>query len=669
MKRLLLLYCCSLPLLLLAQEVPATTQQQLENLGDENLEDDAMLQQLEHLRKHPVNLNTATAEDLQAVRLLTDLQVANFIRYRTLFGKLLDIYELQAVPAFDVVTIQKIRPFIYVSAAVLVKEALLARFHGGDHDLLFRFTRVLERSKGYDTSLATHYTGDPNRLQLRYRYQYKNLLYYGMMADKDGGEQFFKGAQSQGFDFYSAHLFVRNIGVVKALAVGDYTVNLGQGLTEWQSLGFGKSVEMMNTKRQSPVLQPYRSAGEFYFNRGIGVTVGFKNWNATAFISYKKFSGNLDFDSVSHFTSFGTSGYYRTKNEIADRYRLSDISFGGNLSYHNSHFKAGFNTAVHRFSLPIQKRAEPYNHFALSDRQIMNSSVDYDYTYRNIHLFGEFAVDKNLNTAIVQGLLLSADKKADVSLFYRNISKGYQAPFGNAFTENSLPGNEKGVYTGILLRPATGWQLAAYADVYHFPFLKYRVSAPSRGWDYLLQLTFTPAKDAEIYLRYRTENKPVNEADAEPVIQVPADKMRQNLRLHFSSRVDENLSLKGRTEMIWFDRKGIDKASGFLTFIEAGRSFGTLKANLRLQYFETDSYDSRIYAYESDVLNSFSIPAFYDKGIRYYLNVSFPLFRQFHMWMRLAQTLYPEKSSIGSGLDEISGNKRTEIKFQVKRDF
>ncbi|MBL0144814.1 MAG: hypothetical protein IPP48_02690 [Chitinophagaceae bacterium] len=63
-----------------------------------------------------------------------------------------------------------------------------------------------------------------------------------MLGEKDAGEQFFKGNQKQGFDFYSTHLFARNIGIVKALALGDFTVNMGQGLTQWQSLAFKKGV-------------------------------------------------------------------------------------------------------------------------------------------------------------------------------------------------------------------------------------------------------------------------------------------------------------------------------------------------------------------------------------------------------------------------------------------
>jgi hypothetical protein len=670
MRALLLLYCCLWSCVCLAQEVPTSTQQQLENLGDENLEDDALLQQLEFYRKHPINLNTATADDLLPLRFLTDLQIASFLRYRNLFGKLIHLYELQAVPGLDVMTIQKIRPYIIIGPAVTVREDFLSRLKGGDQYALFRLARVLEKAKGYDTSLATHYLGDATRLMFRYRYQYKNLLYYGVVADKDAGEQFFKGAQNHGFDFYSVHFFARNMGKIKALAVGDYTVNLGQGLTQWQSLGFGKSVDVMNIKRQSAVLSPYRSTGEFYFNRGIALTLDLKNWEATGFVSYKKFSGNLDFDSINRFTSFGTSGYYRTKNEVADRNQLSDLSFGGNLSFHRSSFQAGFNAVMHRFSRPMKKQDEPYNYFAFSGREAFNASFDYSYTYKNAHLFGEIAIDKNRNKAMVQGMLLSVDKRIDLSFLYRDISKSYQSLFGNAFTENTLPVNEIGAYWGLLIRPAMGWQLAAYADHYQFPFLKYQVSAPTRGWDYLAQLTYAPNKRTEIYLRYRTENKPLNESGIDPVVNFPVDKVKQNLRLHFAAQLNPLLSLKARTEILWLDKNGSNKEEGFLSFIElAGGPTDKLKGNIRLQYFETGSYESRIYAYESDVLYSFAIPALYDKGFRYYINAAYSPFGHLTFWLRLAQTYYPDRQTISSGLEEITGKRKTEIKLQMRYDL
>jgi hypothetical protein len=90
---------------------------------------------------------------------------------------------------------------------------------------------------------------------------------------------------------------------------------------------------------------------------------------------------------------------------------------------------------------------------------------------------------------------------------------------------------------------------------------------------------------------------------------------------------------------------------------------------LRLQYFETDSYDSRIYAYENDVLYSYSIPPFSDKGFRYYVTFNYDLTKKISFWLRWAQTIYKDRKTVGSGLDEILGNKRSDLKIQARYVF
>ncbi len=259
------------------QEIPVSTEQQLENLTDADqaeTEDDTYLQDLEHFKKNPVNLNTADADELKQLRIVTDLQIANLISYRNLFGKFISIYELQAVPAWDVSTIKKLLPFVTTSAALSLKEEAGKRFREGDHSLLLRVSQVLEKADGFDKATSgTKYLGSPQKIFFRYRYTYKNLLQFGVVGDKDAGEQFLKGAQKKGFDFYSFHLFARKIGIIQSLAIGDFSVNMGQGLIQWQGLAFKKSVDVMGVKRQSAVLRPYSSAGEFYFHRGAGITI------------------------------------------------------------------------------------------------------------------------------------------------------------------------------------------------------------------------------------------------------------------------------------------------------------------------------------------------------------------------------------------------------------
>lgn len=657
------------------QEIPPATEQQLENQTDADqgeTEDDAWLQDMELFRKSPLNINQADAEVLKQIRVITDLQIASLISYRNLFGKFISVYELQAVPAWDISTIKKILPFITVADPVSLIGEAGKRFKDGEHSFLLRVSQVLERSRGFDKStIGTKYLGSPQRVFFRHRYNYKNLLQFGIAGDKDAGEQFFKGRQSKGFDFYSFHLFARKIGAIQSLALGDFTVNMGQGLIHWQSLAFKKSVDVMGVKRQSAILRPYSSAGEFYFHRGAGITIRKKKMEVTAFASVRKLSANFVADTVNNedfISSFLTSGYHRTESELADRNKLMQSTFGGNIAFKNNRWQAGINGVYYKFSSPVQKRDEPYNLYAISGNNWYNFSVDYSYTYKNLHFFGEAAADKDFDKAFVNGLLVSVDPKVDISMVQRTIAAGYQAVNGNAFTENTYPTNETGFYIGATIRPATGWRIDTYADVFKFPWLKYLVDAPSSGKDFLTQVTYTPNKQTEIYSRFRYESKQANQSDNSTVTNFLVFLPRQNWRTQVSFKPGAALTLRSRVEMLWYDKKGTNSEKGFLGFADIGYKpmMKPFSGILRLQYFETDGYNSRLYAYENDVLYSYSIPAFFDKGFRYYLNLNYDLSRKLTIWLRWAQTLYTDKQSIGSGLDEIQGNSRSELRLQAR---
>ncbi|MEO6252259.1 MAG: helix-hairpin-helix domain-containing protein [Ferruginibacter sp.] len=658
------------------------TEQQLEgiteNSEDLETEDDSYLQQMVQYINNPINLNTADVAELNQLRILSPIQIQNFILYRSLFGKLVDLYELQAVPGWDITTIQKIRPYINVSSQVLITNTINSRLRNGDHSVLVRVSQVPERSKGYllDSASATNfYPGSPQKFLFRYKYTYKNLFQYGIVAEKDAGEQFFKGKQKQGFDFYSAHIFARKIGIIRSLAIGDFTVNLGQGLTQWQNLAFKKSVDVINIKREAEVLRPYNSAGEINFHRGLGITLAKKNWQFTVFGSYKNIDANFVADTSQSqdefISSLQTSGYHRTKSESADKGVQRQLAFGGNFSWQYKRLHLGVNGIHYMFKLPLIKSTEPYNKYALSGKSFGNYSFDYAYTFKNLHFFGEAAFTSKLDKAFINGLIISASSKVDMSLLYRNISRSYQSLYTSAFTESTYPNNEKGLYAGISIRPNNSWRIDAYADFYKFPWLRYRVDAPSTGSDYLIQLNYKPNKQLEIYTRYHSESKAINfnpdQLTLSPVIQQP----KKNWRTQVSYKVNTVITLRNRTEMVWFDKNGKAAEQGFLTYFDLiyKPMLKAYSGSLRLQYFETDGYNSRLYAYENDVLYSFSIPVFYDKGYRYYININYDINKKLSLWVKWTQTIYNNKSLVGSGLDEISGNTKSEIKLQAIYKF
>lgn len=678
MRKLLLIslsffiYCAAI-----AQEVQ-TAEQQIENMtevDESETEDDSYIQSLQHYLKNKLNLNITTETELKEFPFLSPLQITHFLNYRKLFGKLVNLYELQSVPAWDYQTIQKILPYITVGPAISMQQDISKRLREGEHSILSRVTYVLEKAEGFrrknDTAATSFYPGGRERFLVRYKYTYRNLLQYGITAEKDPGEQWFRGAQKNGFDFYSAHLFIRNTGIIKNLAIGDFTVNMGQGLIQWQSLAFKKSVEVTNIKRQASILRPFNSTSEYFFNRGAGITLEKKSFQFTAFASFRKVSGNIVIDTLQaedYFSSLLTSGLHRTSNEQADRNAVQMNSYGSNLSYNQGNVHIGVNAVHFQFNRPLNKNDQPYNNFAFRGKRLTNISVDWSYTWRNLHWFGEAANHNQQYYGFMSGLLISADPKIDLSFVYRNMEPGYQSIFGNAFTEGTFPVNEKGLFAGVSIKPTSKWKLDAYADFYRFPYLRYRVDAPSNGQDYLVQLTHRPNKQIEIYTRFRSERKGLNfTADNELPTALVSPVNRKNWRTQIQYKISPSITLRQRLDAMWYDLGGPLESRGFLTFFDVFYKplLKPFSANMRLQYFETDDFNSRIYAYENDVLYGFSIPAFSDIGYRYYFNINYDLSKKLSVWGRWSQLINKRSNRLGSGLDEIQGNKRSEIKVQI----
>jgi hypothetical protein len=668
-----------------AQERPVepVNEQQLEMQAEREEgvpEDDTQWQQLTYLQKHPLNLNAVTESELKTLRLLTDLQISNFLMYRQQLGALLHIYELQAIPGWDVITIKQLLPFVTVSDQKSITARLGERLRQGEQTALFRFAATVSHSAEHKKA-AESYLGSPAAVLFRYKYNYKNLLQYGITGDKDAGEQFFKGVQKNGFDFYSFHFFARRLGIIQSLAIGDFTVSFGQGLIQWQGMAFKKSAAIVAIKRQGPALQPYNSAGEYNFHRGVGITVQKKNVQCTLFGSVRKLSANLVTDSAfagtENISSIQTMGYYRTTAELNDRYNVQCMTAGGSVKLYNNRSHIGVNAVQYSLSKPLLPSEAPYDRFAISGSHWSNYSFDYSYTFRNMHVYGEVAVDKLLNKAMVHGLLASLDPKVDLALVYRNISSRYQSLFSNAFTESRLPVNEKGLYAGLSIRPLHGWKLDVYADIFRFPWLKYQVNAPSGGQEYLIQIEYTPNKYVEMYTRFRHETKGVGISDTASVISPVMPVTRLNWRTQVNYRLNRTVELRSRVETVWYGGDGTQKETGFLFYTDVlvKPLLKPFFFNARLQYVETSGYNSRIYAWENTVMYNFSIPAQFDKALRYIINVNYRLtsrpvtqrLRKMNCLfsLSLAQSVYPFKAAVEATKSAVEAYSRTDIKMQV----
>jgi hypothetical protein len=161
--------------------------------------------------------------------------------------------------------------------------------------------------------------------------------------------------------------------------------------------------------------------------------------------------------------------------------------------------------------------------------------MDYSFVYRNWNVFGEFS--RNFNPfqdtlrggmAQVHGFFLSLDPNASIGILYRNYGKEYFSFYNAGFSEGSNTQNEEGVYVGTKLKLNKQWTLNSYLDIFSFPWMKYLVDAPSKGHEWLTQLTYRPSKTLEMYGRYRLQLRQKNSRDTDYTVTEIENVLQQN---------------------------------------------------------------------------------------------------------------------------------------------
>lgn len=655
------------------QEVDESLIEQLiEELADELGEDydyDQIADRLAYYHQFPIDINKTEGEELKELPFLSPLHIENLLDYRNKAGPFLALYEIQAIDGFDFITVERILPFITLTEARVLEGVKFGDILSeGKQDLMLRYGLVLQKSEGYlrsKDSDKSRYLGNPDRYFVRYRYQLPKRFQMSINMKKDAGEQFFKGAQKHGFDFYSASLHFYELGRVKNLVLGDYSLQIGQGLNLWSGLSFGKGSLLQNIPRQVIGVRPYTSTNEVLFLRGIAGTVNLNRVAITPFLSYKKLDATIDGENES-FSAFGSSGYHRTATEVKNRRSVEQFLYGVDLKYEQDRLNLGVNIYQTHFNKEMIPASRLYNQFNFRGDRLTSTSLYFDYTLSGTYTFGEVAHNLKGGLASVVGLISTISHDLSLVLLHRSYQKDYFSFYNQAFSENSEAKNEKGFYSGLQWSPGRKISWIVYADYFKFPWLKFRVDAPSYGYDLFSLFTYAHDKKTEGSIRYRFRKKQENSALNNPV-HILENVLKHQLRGEVKYAWLKNFSFRSRFELARYKKENEKDETGFMVFQDViyKPTPNRFSGNLRLAVFNTDSYDSRIYAYESDVLYGYSMPAYANKGIRFYGNIRCKISPKVDVWFRYASFLYADYG-IGSGLDEIDGKMKSDIRLQFR---
>lgn len=635
---------------------------------------------LEGYFDNPINVNNATLEELNELRLLNQYQIINLLRYRKSYGNILTYFELINVDGFDEKTIKSILPFVTFEVPDATQKITIKKvINYGKSELIIRNFRTLEPTDAYgarnDSLLQANrqFYGSPDRTYLRYRYRYRKNLSIGFTAEKDPGEQIFGESQPNGFDFYSAHLQIKDIGLIKNIIVGDFQFQAAQGLTFWSGFGFRKSPFIpTQTKRYERGLVPYTASEENLFLRGGAIEIGKEKLSASFFYSQKKVDANITINSDSlaeelSFSSVLTSGFHRTPRELAGKDAITENIIGGRLKAVVGKLRLGLTAAQTSFDGNFSPNQQLYQRFQNNTGTWQNVGADFDWMIGNANFYGEITRSNNGAIAYIGGFSGYLNERFTINSLYRNYPVNFQSRSSNAFGEKSTNYNESGWYTAIDFKPIKKVSAGGYIDFYRLPWISFQKFAPTTGLEFAGNLVYTINRKNSITLMYRTEIDEENRT-TETLRKLEEEKLTQ-YRAQFDYTISDNLKMRNRIEFRTYEQ-GNQTYSGLMIYHDIYfDATENLQFKTRFALFDSEIYDTRIYAYENDMRYQFTVPAYNGQGSRFYLLVNYKMWQRVQLSVRYAQTYYTSPQQIGTGADSYFGHTRSEIKAQLIAKF
>ncbi len=633
-KRLLWLLLSMGVLYAEAQDVSGLLEILAESRGMEGINPD-------DLQGQQTDLNLAGEEDLLGTGGLTHFQVRSLLDYRERYGVFFSWQEIPLVPGFGPQDVDLLSLFFYIGTGqVLTEHTFADRVRESRRTLWLQTRTVFPRPAEYSPITAQEYARRPNSRYLGlpwYRYckfssELPGRLLWGVTAESDPGER-------SPADFVSFHIQWKGKGWLKNVTAGDFRARFGQGLLLWNGLSFGQALSASGLSQKEMFFTPYTSRDENGFFRGAGVTGEWGSWSVSLFGSLRRLDARIIPEG---FTSLVTTGYHRTPLELEKKNTLLSYASGLNVSRRGKQWKAGITFLGYGYDRPNARDTLYYNKTQSRDVPFGGVSADFSARWPDWRFFSEVAADFAAKTAMLAGVIRYWDNGLEAGLLFRNFSAGYTAPYGLACGRNSTSSNEQSIQFIINSPVKKVLELTVSAYAFRFPAPRYLCHEPSYGWDGRIQLK---RKNSLVLLRQQRSF---------------SDKGRQDklsLRIQSSAAINDRFQWSGRADGHYL-LKTYEKSEfawAVCTDLKYSDTKDTWHTTFRVGYFATPSWDSRIYVYETDVQNGFSVPALYGYGWRSYLVLRYSPVRNLDLWIRAACTL--------------SGECRTELKIQLKWRF
>ena len=665
---------------LFAQEIWENMVEQL-MINDENGSSqwENLMEELSDLREHPIPINTATKEQLERFPFLSSQLVENILYYLYKYGPMLTDKELMMVKDMDIQTARCLKLFITFQSPEKeeYKPALKNILKYGKQELSTRVDIPFYTRTGYQPYTSEFIRENPNKRYLgysfyhnvRYSFRYSDKVYVGLTAEKDAGEPFFAGKNKKGYDYYSPYLLIKGIGRINALALGKYRLNYGYGLVMNTDFSMGKTASLSTLSGKAKGIKKHSSTDEYNYFQGIATSISINERLTTdAFYSYRNMDGIVDNQFI---TSIKEDGYHRIPRDYEKKNTFYNQLIGSNIHYNGKFLEVGLTGVYNVFNKVLNPTYRAYNKYYPRGRDFFSLGVDYKVFWNKFTWLGETAMDKNGKIATMNLLKYVPNGSFQLLVMHRFYDVAYQSIYASSVGEGSSVQNESGFYIGLETSLLRYFKLMMYGDFFYFPWKRYQLSKNgTHGFDGMLQVSYSPNYELDMFIRYRYKNKQKDfTTDAKEKLTLPYIQQKWKYQLNYSP-INE-LMLKTTVDCVHNAFQHQKPSVGIL----AGQSMGykfrklPLQLDVNVAWFQTDDYASRISMYEKGLLYTFHIPSFYGKGERYSINARYELNKNMIFQTKYALTHYRDRDVIGSGLEQISGNMKSDLYVQLRLKF
>src|SRR3990172_6593577 len=617
--------------------------EQLLETDSESEDQSELVEYVQSLLDKPLNLNSASARELQTLPWITLTCARTIIEYRRKVGRIEHFSELQEIEQVTPQVMLVLRNFTTLAMPSQKERKIKAKGR--------------QRSFARKDQESGSYSGSGEKLYNRFQGIWNDNLELGILLEKDPGEK-----QLNDLAIGYARLELQQAH--SSLIVGHFIVETGQGLVFWgpyRTAPGSQSVSSATSK--SRVIVPYRSVDENASLRGVGVRSKLHNIEMLTFYSRNDLDARIEAEAVQ---SLPSSGYHRTESEMQAKDRLTENIFGLHAAYkfartgeigvshQQAHYDKGF---------AASDRLDALFDFTGQDNSI--TGLNGDLVFGPVNLFGEMARSRSGGLARIAGSLIDLGAFSFIASV-RSYDVNYHNRHGNGLGRRGRTlDNERGFYAGWQGKWRT-WTCSMFFDLYEYPWPKFNMPMPSGGYQVNFYIEKKAGKNILVSLQHRMKIEETS-VDVPDVLGNSLEKISTDrttsTRLQLDYSASSALKLRSRLQINTHkNRSGsLENASsaGVLLYQDVSHAlWQKLRVSARWTFFDAPLYESRFYQYENDLPGVMRLKMLYSKGTRFYLLSAYTIHKKLKLGMKLERTFYdtsdtsPADGGLPSDMDD-----------------